>query len=98
MLPSSVPSSCSLLVICCNPPDLHRDRFDDVRDPILSPSVPQDMCLWPPGQLCFFRRAVEVGQATLVEPPARVVVLAAAAFHSAVVDGAERITAVVVHV
>lgn len=91
-------TSCSLLVICCNPPDLHRDRFDDVRDPILSPSVPQDMCLWLPAWLCFFRRAVEVCQATLVEPPSCVVVLAAAAFHSAVVDGAERITAVVVHV
>lgn len=91
-------TSCSLFVICCNPPDLHRDRCDDVRDPILPPSVPQDMCLWPPGRLCFSRRAVEVCQAALVEPPSRVVVLAAAAFHSAVVDGAERITAVVVHV
>lgn len=79
-------TSSSLSVICCNPPDLHRDRFDDVRDPVLSPGVPQDVCLWPPVRLCFFRRAVEVCQATLVEPPSCLVVLAAAAFHSAVVD------------
>lgn len=95
---SSCTSSSSLSVIGCNPPDLHRDRFDDVRDPVLSPGVPQDVRPLAPVQLDVLRGAVEVCQATLVEPPARLVVLSAAALHRAVVDGAERITAVVVHI
>lgn len=48
--------------------------------------------------LHIIRSAVEVCQATLVEPPSRVVVLSAAALYRAVLDGAERIAAVVVHI
>lgn len=90
--------SFSLSIIGCNPPDLHRDRFDGVRDPVLSPGVPQDVC--PPALvlLHIFRSAVEVRQATLVKPPSRVVVLSAAALYRAVLDGAERIAAIVVHI
>lgn len=81
----SAPST-SLSVIRCNPPHLHRDRFDGVRDPVLSPGVPQDVCLRPLLLLCVLWRAVEVCQATLVKPPSCVIVLAAAAFNSAVAD------------
>lgn len=94
---SAFTSSC-LSVIRCDPPDLHRDRFNDVRAAVLSPGVPQDVRLRPPILLRIFGRAVEVGQAALVEPPSRVVVLAAAAFHRAVLHRTRRITAVVVHI
>lgn len=91
-------SSFSLSVISCNPPDLHCDWFDGVGDPVLSPGVPQDVCPLTPALLRIFRTAVEVCQATLVEPPSRLVVLSAAALHSAVTDGAEWIAAIVVHI
>lgn len=91
-------SSFSLSVISCNPPDLHCDWFDGMGDPVLSPGVPQDVCPLTPALLCIFRTAVEVCQATLVEPPSRLVVLSAAALHSAVTDGAEWIAAIVVHI
>lgn len=97
-LSSSTSSFSSLSIIGGNPPDLHCDRFDVVRDPVLSPGVPQDVRPRPPVPLCILRRAVEVCQATLVEPPSCLVVLGAAALNRAVVDGAERITAVVVHI
>lgn len=64
----------------------------------MSPGVPQDVRPLALVLLCVFRRAVEVRQATLVEPPSRLVVLSAAALHCAVVNGAERITAVIIHV
>lgn len=85
-------------VVGHNPPDLHGDGLDDVRDAVPPPRVPQDACF---GHLVLLRvlgSAVEVGQAALVEPPARLVVQAAAAFHGAVVDEAGRVTAVAVHV
>lgn len=69
-----------------------------MRDSVLSPGVPGDTRPRAPAVLGVFGRAVEVCQAALVEPPARVVVLAAAALHRAVLHGAERIAAVVVHV
>lgn len=85
-------------VICHNPPDLHGDGLDDVRDAVLPPCVPQDACF---GLLALPRvlgRAVEVGQAALVEPPARLVVQTAAALHGAVVDEAGGVAAVAVHI
>lgn len=88
----------SLLIIGCNPPNLHRDGFDGVRDSILSPGVPHYVRPLPRVQLCVFGRAVEVCQAALVEPPSRPVVPDAAAFHREVADGAGGITAVIVHV
>lgn len=89
---------CSASVIGHNPPDLHGDRLDDVRDAVPPPRVPQDACF---GRLVVLRvlgGAVEVGQAAPVEPPARLVVQTAAAFHGAVVEEAGRVTAVAVHV
>lgn len=65
-------------------------------DPILSPGIPQDVC--PLSPVCIFRAAVEVCEATLVEPPPCLVVLSAAALHCAVANGAERITAIIVHI
>lgn len=50
------------------------------------------------GSVLVRRRAVEVGTATLVEPPARAVVAGAAALHVGAVEGAEGAAAVVVHV
>ena len=91
--PPSPPS-----IIGRNPPDLHRDRLDGVRDPVLSPGVPQDVHPLSAALLRILRGAVEVRQAALVEPPPRLVVLGAAALHRAVVDGAGGIAAVVVHV
>lgn len=87
-----------LSVIGCDPPDLHCDGLDDVRDSALSPRVPQDVRPRTPALLRVVRAAVEVGQAALVEPPARLVVPSAAALHRAVADGAGRIAAVVVDV
>lgn len=93
-----LPSCCSWSVVCHNPPDLHGNRLDDVWNSVLPPRVPQDACFQ---RLCVLRvlgRAVQVGQAALVEPPARLVVQSAAALHGAVVDEAGRLTAVHVHV
>lgn len=95
---SSTSASLCLSVVCCDPPDLHGDRFDFVRDPSLSPSVPQDVCPLALVHFCVFRRAVEVCEATLVEPPSCVILQSAAALHCAILQGAERITAVVVHI
>lgn len=85
-------------VIGHNPPDLHGDRLDDVRDAVPRPRVPQDACFGCLVVLRVLGGAVEVGQAAPVEPPARLVVQTAAAFHGAVVDEAGRVTAVAVHV
>lgn len=85
-------------VIGHNPPDLHGDRLDDVRDAVLPPRVPQDACFGRAVVLRVLGRAVEVGQAALVEPPARLVVQTTAAFHGAVVEEAGGVTAVAVHV
>lgn len=85
-------------IIGRNPPDLHRNRLDGVRDPVLSPGVPQDVHPLSAVLLCILRGAVEVRQAALVEPPPRLVVLRAAALHRAVVEVAGGIAAVVVHV
>lgn len=69
-----------------------------MRDAVLPPRVPQDACFQRLLLLCVLGRAVKVGQAALVEPPARLIVQTAAAFHGAVVDEAGRITAVAVHI
>lgn len=69
-----------------------------MRDSVLSPGVPDDARPWAPVVVGVFGRAVEVCQPALVEPPARVVVLAAAALHRAVPHGTGGIAAVVVHV
>lgn len=83
-------------VIRDNPPDLHGDRLDDVREAVLPPRVPQDAC----SQLLLglLGGAVKVGQAALVEPPARLLVQPAAALHGAVVEEAGRVAAVAVHI
>lgn len=67
-------------------------------DSVLPPRVPQDECFHRPLLLRVLGRAVQVGQAALVEPPARVAVQAAAAFHGAVVEEAGRVAAVAVHI
>lgn len=97
-LPSFSATFPSSSVIRCNPPDLHCDRFDDVWHSALSPGVPEDVSPWPPMLLSVFRRAVEVCHPALVEPPSSVVLLDAAALHCAVLNGAGRIAAVIVHI
>lgn len=87
-----------LSVIGCNPPDLHGDRFDAVRDSVPSPGVPQDACPLPGVLLRILRGAIEVRQAALVEPPPGVIVSDAAALYRAVAEGARRVAAIVVHV
>lgn len=87
-----------MLVIGCNPPDLHRGRFDGVRHSALSPGVPQDVHPLALVLLFVFWRAIEVCHSALVEPPSCLVMLNAAALHRAVPDRAERIAAVIVHV
>lgn len=87
-----------LSVVGHNPPEFHCDRFDVVRDAVLPPGVPHDMRPLPMVPLAVLRGGVEVSQAALVEPPTSVVVLGAAALHRAVVDGAGRVTAVVVYI
>lgn len=64
----------------------------------MSPGVPDDAGPGPAVPLQLVRGAVEVGQAALVEPPAGVVVPAAAALHRPALHGAGGIAAVVVHV
>lgn len=89
---------CSWSVIGHNPPDLHGDRLDDVGEAVLPPRVPQDACSQRLLLLGVLGGAVKVGQAALVEPPARLIVQPAAAFHGAVADEAGRIAAVAVHI
>lgn len=91
-------SSSSSSAVGGDPPDLHGHWLDGVRDPVVSPGVPDDAGPQAPLELQVFRRAVEVGQSTLVEPPASLVVLAAAALHCPVGHGAGGVAAVVVHV
>lgn len=64
----------------------------------MSPGVPQDVRPLSRAPLCIFRRAIEVCQATLIEPPPCVVVVNAAALHRAVANGAGRIAAVIVYI
>lgn len=63
---------------------------------VLPPRVPQDAC----SQLLLgvLGGAVKIGQAALVEPPARLIVQPAAAFHGAVVEEAGRVAAITVHI
>lgn len=63
--------SLSLSVIGGNPPDLHGDRFDGVRDSTMSPGVPADVgVVGSVILLLVLWGTIQVGQTTLVEPPA----------------------------
>lgn len=64
----------------------------------MSPGVPDDVRPGASVPVQVFRRAVEVRQAALVEPPASVVVLAAAALYRLVPHGAGGVAAIIVHI
>lgn len=79
-----------------NPPDLHCYWLDADRLSVLSPCVPVKVRL-SIGILVQWW-AVEVCLATLIKPPACVVVLHAAALHSFAIKSAERNAAIIIDI
>lgn len=76
--------------------DLHGHRLDSDSHSVLCPGVPLNVRVY--GAVGFQETPVEIGHAALIKPPARFIVLSAAALHSRPINGAEWTAAVIVNI